>query len=137
MFMAAAFVLTLAFLGERFSARASAGAFAAYVTGNVASNLFGRLVATATTDHFGLSGAFYLFAALNLCGAALAFRIVQKSPVAPAATGQRVSFADWIARLRNPAIWCCLGIGFCILFALSAPSPSSISFWSRRPSTSA
>ncbi|HWA49443.1 MAG TPA: MFS transporter [Dongiaceae bacterium] len=117
MFMAAAFALTLAFLGERFSARASTSAFAAYVTGNVASNLFGRLMATAMTDQFGLSGAFYLFAALNLCGAILAFLVIRRSQPMRAAAEEQVSFAAWIVRLRNPAILCCLGIGFCILFA--------------------
>jgi predicted MFS family arabinose efflux permease len=117
MFMAAAFALTLAFLGERFSARSSASAFAAYVTGNVASNLFGRLMATATTDHYGLSGAFYLFSELNLSGADLAFLVIQKSQPIHAMAEERMPFARWTDRLRDPAILCCLGIGFCILFA--------------------
>src|SRR4051812_33976689 len=43
--MAAAFTLTLAWLGERSRAEDQAGAFAAYITGNVASNLIGRLIA--------------------------------------------------------------------------------------------
>jgi MFS transporter, YNFM family, putative membrane transport protein len=30
---------------------------------------------------------------------------------------QRVPLTDWIERLRDPAFLCCLGIGFCILFA--------------------
>ena len=42
--MATAFSLTLAYLGEAFTARAAAGAFAAYITGNVASNFIGRLI---------------------------------------------------------------------------------------------
>jgi MFS transporter, YNFM family, putative membrane transport protein len=37
--MASAFTLTLAYLGEHYSAADSASAFAAYITGNVASNL--------------------------------------------------------------------------------------------------
>jgi hypothetical protein len=41
---------------------------AAYITGNVASNLFGRLMAVSAADYFGLSGSFYAFAALNLVG---------------------------------------------------------------------
>ena len=40
--MAAAFTLTLAYLGEQCSAADAGGAFAAYITGNVASNLVGR-----------------------------------------------------------------------------------------------
>ena len=45
--MAAAFALTLSYLAEHCSAEETAGAFAAYITGNVASNLFGRWMAAA------------------------------------------------------------------------------------------
>ena len=55
--------------GETSSPQGIATAFAAYITGNVASNLFGRLVSAAVADHFGLAWNFYAFAALNLCGA--------------------------------------------------------------------
>src|SRR5438105_10082678 len=41
--MSSAFALTLSHLAERCSAADTASAFAAYITGNVASNLFGRL----------------------------------------------------------------------------------------------
>ena len=51
--MSAAFTLTLAYLGEHCSAGDAAGALAAYVTGNVASNLFGRLLSAAVADHLG------------------------------------------------------------------------------------
>src|SRR5262245_22948546 len=74
--MATAFSLTLAHLGEHYSAQESAGAFAAYITGNVASNLVGRLMAAGLTEHFGLAGAFYGFAALNLLGAVLAYYFI-------------------------------------------------------------
>ena len=54
--MAAAFTLTLAYLGEHYSAADSASAFAAYITGNVASNLIGRLISAGVADHFGPPG---------------------------------------------------------------------------------
>jgi MFS transporter, YNFM family, putative membrane transport protein len=53
--MASAFTLTLAYLGERCSTSDTAGAFAAYVTGSVASNLLGRLISAAVAGHFGLA----------------------------------------------------------------------------------
>ena len=71
--MSTAFALTLSYLAEHCSMRAAAGAFAAYVTGNVASNLFGRLMSASLAEHFGLSGNFVVFAALNLAGAVLAW----------------------------------------------------------------
>src|SRR5438067_6295720 len=71
--MASAFTLTLAYLGEECSAADAGGAFAAYITGNVASNLIGRLVSAAVADHLGLASNFYFFAALNLAGAVLVY----------------------------------------------------------------
>ena len=50
--MAAAFTLTLAYLGEHYSAADSASAFAAYITGNVASNLIGRLISAGRRRPF-------------------------------------------------------------------------------------
>src|SRR5262249_48443077 len=53
--MASAFTLPLAYLGEECSAADAGGAFAAYITGNVASNLIGRLISAALVDHLGLA----------------------------------------------------------------------------------
>ena len=69
--MAAAFTLTLAYLGEHYSAADSTSAFAAYITGNVASNLIGRIISAAVADHFGLAANVSFFAALKLLGAVL------------------------------------------------------------------
>ena len=117
-FMAAAFALTLAYLGEFFSVRRAASAFAAYVTGNVASNLFGRLLATTIADHFGTSGAFSVFALLNLSGAVLVLIAISRPARASAEVGQRrQSIAASFRGLREAKILSCLGVGFCILFA--------------------
>jgi predicted MFS family arabinose efflux permease len=111
-FMAAAFALMLADLGEHLGPRDAAGAFAAYVTGNVASNLFGRLFASAVADHLGLSASFIVFALLNLAGAALVFATVRATPRPSAmARGGRIDL------VRNGPLLAGLGIGFCILFA--------------------
>ncbi len=118
LFMAAAFTLTLAYLGEHYSAADSATAFAAYITGNVASNLVGRLLAAGVTDHFGLVSNFYFFAVLNLLGAVLVFFTVQQTPhMKEMREKKRSPFAAWIAHLRNPALRASFAIGFCILFA--------------------
>ncbi len=117
LFMSAAFSLTLAYLAEHCSAKAAGGAFAAYITGNVASNLFGRLISAAVAEHFGLAANFHLFAMLNLAGAALAIATLGKArPTAPAATAAS-ALSAWIAHLRNPALRAAFAIGFLILFA--------------------
>ena len=48
--MSTAFTLTVAYLAEHFSPARATGALAAYVTGNVASNLFGRIMSAAIAD---------------------------------------------------------------------------------------
>lgn len=55
------------------------GAFAAYITGNVASNLIGRLISAALADSLGLGGNFYCFASLNLAGAALVYLTIRRA----------------------------------------------------------
>ena len=115
-FMSDAFTLTIAYLGERCSAAAAGGALAAYVTGNVASNLFGRLISAATADHFGLAANFYLFAALNLAGAVLVWFWLGHTPVMMA-PGRSSPLAAWAAHLRNGHLRRGFAIGFLILFA--------------------
>lgn len=115
--MAAAFTLTLAHLGERCTQRAAAGAFAAYITGNVASNLLGRLFAAGLVDNFGIATNFYVFAGLNAAGAVLVFftvRDAQKRGVAMMAPAPWAAFATHLA---NPALRAAFAIGFLILFA--------------------
>ena len=66
------FTLTLTYLAERCTITAVGGAMAAYITGNVASNLVGRLLGTGIADVWGLSVSFWAFAGLNLVGALIA-----------------------------------------------------------------
>jgi MFS transporter, YNFM family, putative membrane transport protein len=115
--MASAFTLTLAYLGEECSAADAGGAFAAYITGNVASNLIGRLVSAAVADHLGLASNFYFFATLNLVGAVLVYYTVARSSPMMQMGPTRSPFAAWLAHLRNPQLRAAFGIGFCTLFA--------------------
>jgi YNFM family putative membrane transporter len=115
--MSVAFGLTLAYLGERYMAESAASAFAAYITGNVASNLIGRLIATGVADHAGLSAAFVAFAVLNVAGAALVVLIVDRVPRGACATCANSVLAGAQAHIGEPALRAGFGIGFCILFA--------------------
>jgi predicted MFS family arabinose efflux permease len=116
--MASAFTLTLAYLGEQCSDMDADGAFAAYITGNVASNLVGRLIAAAVVDHFGLASNFYFFAAINLAGAVLVYyTVAHTTPMAHTGMISSSPLAAWIEHLRNPRLRAAFGVGFCILFA--------------------
>src|SRR6266699_5079295 len=116
--MASAFTLTLAYLGEECSAMDAGGAFAAYITGNVASNLIGRLVSAGLADYLGLAANFYFFAALNLAGAVLVYFTIQRAtPMATTEPNAESPLAIWAKHLRNAPLRASFGIGFCILFA--------------------
>lgn len=118
MCMATAFTLMLTYLGEHYSAEDSASAFAAYIAGNVASNLIGRLISSAVADHFGLNVTFYAFAALNLVGAAMAFSFIARTQeMHGVARPAGSAFEAVAAHLANPALRASFAIGFLILFA--------------------
>lgn len=117
LFMAAAFTLTMAYLAEHCSAEAAAGALASYVTGGVASNLIGRLVAGLVTDGLGISANFHVFALLNLAGAALVFLSLKRATPMDAAEPRALSpLASWATHLKNHSLRACFAIGFLILF---------------------
>jgi predicted MFS family arabinose efflux permease len=115
--MASAFALTLAYLGEQCSAMDAGGAFAAYITGNVASNLIGRLISATVSDNLGLATNFYFFALLNLTGALLVYftikRVQPMHSIGPAQSPVSAMMEHW----RDPALRAAFGLGFCILFA--------------------
>ncbi len=116
--MSAAFTLTLAHLGERCTTSASPAAFAAYVTGNVASNLFGRMIAAGIADGAGVEANFYVFAALNLAGAVLVAATLSRAPVIPALMQPQRSSLDALRmHFGTRDLRVSFTIGFLILFA--------------------
>ena len=119
-FMASAFSLTMAYLAERCTAAQSATALAAYVTGAVASNLFGRLIASSIVSGAGLAQNFEFFSILNLAGAALAFFVLKRTPPMTAgesAAAPAAPIAVIIDHLGNSCLRTAFAIGFLILFA--------------------
>lgn len=117
LFMAAAFTLSMTYLAERAGPQDAAAALAAYVTGVVASNLIGRLISGSVADLAGLAINFYVFAGLNLGGAALVALALQPSLKCPVGCAEpRPALAAWAAHLANPALRAAFAIGFVILF---------------------
>lgn len=116
-FMSSAFALTIAYLAERCSAEDAAGALAACITGNVASNLLGRLLSASVADMLGLATNFYFFAALNVVGALIVFfGLARTQPMTAVAGSGGSPLAVWAEHLRNGALRAGFGIGFFILF---------------------
>jgi len=115
-FMASAFALTMAYLAEECSPAEAAAAMAAYITGNVLSNLIGRLMAANFAQWVGVSGSFWAFAALNLVGAGLAFHCLGRTTPREAEGFLKPPLAVWATHLSNPALRAGFAIGFLILF---------------------
>jgi predicted MFS family arabinose efflux permease len=101
--MAAAFTLTLAHLAETTHGAATAAGFAAYITGNVASNLFGRLLSASLADTLGVATSFTVFAALNVAGALLAWIALRhRAADASGVSSLTVVARDLTAHLPSP-----------------------------------
>jgi predicted MFS family arabinose efflux permease len=115
--MATAFTLTLSYLAEHCSAADTASAFAAYIAGNVASNLFGRLMAASLVDHLGIAANFLVFSALNFAGAVLVWFWLGRAAPAPMPLAGMSPLSAWVEHLRNPALRASFAIAFLILFA--------------------
>lgn len=115
--MASAFALTLAYLGEQCSSVDAGGAFAAYIAGNVASNLIGRLLSAAVVDTLGLASNFVFFAVLNLAGAVLVYFTIQRVRPMHSMIITQSPLTAVVAHWRNAQLRAAFGIGFCILFA--------------------
>jgi predicted MFS family arabinose efflux permease len=121
--MSTAFTLTAAYLSEHFSDGKATGALAAYVTGNVASNLFGRILSASVAGLGGLSVNFLMFAALNLVGAVLVWftlkstaRMMRTSDRGSLSMRSSPSMRIWGVHLADPDLRRTFAIGFLILF---------------------
>jgi len=118
LFMAAAFTLTLAYLADETCGAATSAAIAAYITGNVASNLFGRLLSAAVADTYGLSTNFFVFAGLNIVGAGISYIALTGMQGRTIGLDQvRSPWIVWRELMAKPPLRAGFGIGFCILFA--------------------
>lgn len=95
---------------------ASTFGMAAYITGNVLSNLVGRLMAANFADWFGLSVSFWLFALLNLVAALVAYLCLGKKIERMAAVGGLSVMEIWKIHLSNLRLQASFALGFLILF---------------------
>lgn len=116
--MASAFTLTMAYLAEHFSAGRATAALSAYVTGNVASNVFGRMLSASVAEELGISVNFLTFAALNLMGALLVFFTLTKTAqmLRCSEHGSSRRVGDMFRLFSNPQLSCSFAVGFLVLF---------------------
>ncbi|MBA4047550.1 MAG: MFS transporter [Sphingomonas sp.] len=115
--MATAFTLTITYLAEQCSPDDAATSLAAYVTGVVASNLVGRLIASTAVSLAGVATSFYIFAGLNLAGALLVRASLSSSAPMMRMHAPGHFWSAWATHLADARLRRCYAIGFLILFA--------------------
>jgi YNFM family putative membrane transporter len=117
LFMCVGFMVAIAYIAEEWGASGAAPVvMSAYVTGNVAANMLGRMIAGAAAQHASWHVAFLAMAGLNLSGAALLYAVLPRSrryrrvgPTLSIVTSMRLHLAD--PRLKAACL-----VGFLILF---------------------
>jgi YNFM family putative membrane transporter len=114
--MCVGFTMAIAYVAEEWGASGTAPMLmGAYLTGNVAANVFGRMLAGAATELVGWHAAFGVFACLNLIGAAL-LQAVLPEPVHHRIESNHSAVPALQLHFRNVALCGAFAVGFLILF---------------------
>lgn len=115
--MCAGFAAAIAYVAEEWGPLNSAPLMmGAYLTGNVAANILGRVIAGVVTDCADWKFTFVAFAALNLIGAVL-LQIALPTSRAQLPEGSGTGLRNLRAHLTNPALRGAFAVGYLILFA--------------------
>ncbi|WP_426424317.1 MFS transporter [Bradyrhizobium genosp. A] len=116
--MCASFTVAIAYVAEEWGPSGGAPlVMAAYVTGNVGSNLLGRVLTGSVAQYAGWRGAFVLLAAMNLAGGILLWIVLPRSERFHRKRHDGRIVVSLRRHLRNPRLRGAYGIGFLILFS--------------------
>lgn len=111
-------VVTIAYIGEEFRARAMARAMSVYVAGTVLGGFLGRFLLGHLSAVMHWQQAFVLMALMNLLGAVLVWRILPASRHFVANPQVRSGLQMLGRHLRNRSVLTACALGVCVLFAL-------------------
>jgi predicted MFS family arabinose efflux permease len=116
--MCASFTVAIAYVAEEWGPSGAAPlVMAAYVTGNVASNLLGRLLAGSAAQYADWRDAFFLLAAINLFGGLLLWLTLPRGGQLRRTRRATTIVSALRAHLADPRLRGAYGIGFLILFS--------------------
>jgi MFS transporter, YNFM family, putative membrane transport protein len=115
--MCASFTVAIAYVAEEWGPSGAAPlVMAAYVTGNVASNLAGRLLAGSAAQYADWRDAFFLLAAINLAGGLMLWAMLPRGRKLQSRPRSALILTALRQHLANPRLRGAFGIGFLILF---------------------
>jgi MFS transporter, YNFM family, putative membrane transport protein len=116
--MCASFTVTIAYVAEEWGPSGAAPlVMAAYVTGNVASNLVGRLLAGSAAQYADWREAFFLLAAINLAGGLMLWRTLPRGRQLQRGPKPALIVASLRRHLADARLRGAFAIGFLILFS--------------------
>jgi predicted MFS family arabinose efflux permease len=131
--VAAAYVVTLAYLTEEAGPRSLGRALAALVVGNVIGGLSGRTIAGAVTELSGWRAAFLVLGGVRLAGAVAAGALLPASRRFVPRRTRGPSVRVLARGLGAPRLRATYIVGFCTLFSLVALFSYAGSYLSARP----
>lgn len=111
-------VVLIAYIAEEFRLTGIARMTAAYVAGTVMGGFSGRFITGHVGHLLGWRGAYMTLAALNLCGALLAFRALPASRCFVANRHFGEAFRTLRGHLLNRRLLAACAVGFCALYSL-------------------
>ena len=116
-FMCVGFMVAIAYIAEEWGPCGTAPVvMSAYVTGNVAANMLGRMIAGAAAQYASWHVAFLAMAALNLSGAALLCAVLPPSRHFRRAASKSSIITSMKSHLADPRLNAACLVGSLILF---------------------
>jgi MFS transporter, YNFM family, putative membrane transport protein len=116
-FMCVGFMVAIAYIAEEWGPCGAAPVvMSAYVTGNVAANMFGRLIAGAAAQYASWHVAFLAMAGLNLSGAVLLYAVLPHSRLDRRVASKPSIVTSMRLHLADPRLNAACLVGFLILF---------------------
>src|SRR3984893_7004695 len=116
-FMCVGFMVAIAYIAEEWGPCGAAPVvMSAYVTGNVAANMLGRMIAGAAAQYASWRVAFLAMAALNLSGAVLLCAVLPRSRHFGRVASKSTIINSMQLQLADPRLNAACLVGFLILF---------------------
>jgi YNFM family putative membrane transporter len=116
-FMCVGFMVAIAYIAEEWGPCGTAPVvMSAYVTGNVAANMLGRMITGAAAQFANWHVAFLTMAALNLSGAVLLYAVLPRSRHFNRVAPKSSIFTSMQLHLADPRLNAACLVGFLILF---------------------
>lgn len=112
------FAVTVAYIAEECPGPDAVRVTSAYAIGTIIGGFSGRFIAGWTAEYFDWRAAFYVLAAVTLCGAAVIALCLPPERNFRPVRGWRGSMRGFADQFRNAQVMATCAIGFAVLFSI-------------------